>query len=208
MPVSLPYLASNKNVDALFTRIASAAVPPKFNREFLETTVGLKSTNDRQMIPLMRNLGFLDQANTPTATYPLLKGADRKRALADGIRKAYEPLFKADEGVWELQGDSLKRLIAQIAGTDDDATGRIAATFSSLTRAGDFKAKPTLQGETKIAKDETKGEAHHPKDDRASRNRVDGLRTEFQYVIQVQLPSNGTEETYLNIFNAIRKTFQ
>lgn len=208
MPASLPYLASNKNIEALFTRIASAAVPPKFNREFLETTLGLKGTADRQMIPLLRNLGFLDQANTPTPTYALLKGADRKVALADGIRRAYEPLFKANESVWEFQGDTLKRLIAQIGGTDDDATGRIASTFSSLAKVADFKTRALPQGDTKIAKEESNGEADDMKNDGPLRNRVNGLRTEFQYVIQVQLPSNGTEETYLNIFNAIRKTFQ
>ena len=38
--------------------------------------------------------------------------------------------------------------------------------------------------------------------------RPQGLRPEFHYNIHVHLPSNGTEETYLNIFNAIRKSFQ
>jgi hypothetical protein len=208
MPVSLPYLVSNKNVETLFARIASAAIPGKVNREFLETTIGFKSTADRQMIPLLRNLGFLDQSNSPTPTYALLKGADRKAALANGIRKAYEPLFKANEGVWELKGDTLKRLIAQIGGTDDDATGRIAATFSSLAKVADFETKLLPQAETKIAKDETEGKADDRSSDGSQRGRVNGLRAEFQYVIQVQLPSNGTEETYLNIFNAIRKTFQ
>ena len=34
------------------------------------------------------------------------------------------------------------------------------------------------------------------------------LRPEFHYNIQVHLPSNATEEAYLNIFNALRKAFQ
>jgi hypothetical protein len=34
------------------------------------------------------------------------------------------------------------------------------------------------------------------------------FRSEFHYNIQVHLPSNGTEETYLNIFNALRKALQ
>jgi hypothetical protein len=32
-----------------------------------------------------------------------------------------------------------------------------------------------------------------------------GIRPEFHYNIQIHLPSNATEETYLNIFNALRK---
>ena len=34
MPVSLPYLASYKNVGKLFEKIAWAAVPPKFTHQF------------------------------------------------------------------------------------------------------------------------------------------------------------------------------
>ena len=79
MAGTLPYLATNKNVGELFNKIGSAAVPPKFTQEFLATTIGLKGTNDRSLIPLLRNLGFLDQSNTPTPTYSLLKSKDRRR---------------------------------------------------------------------------------------------------------------------------------
>jgi hypothetical protein len=65
MPVQLPYLASNRNVAELFEKITSAKIPDKFSHSFLQTTLGLKSTNDRALIPLLRNLGFLDQSGTP-----------------------------------------------------------------------------------------------------------------------------------------------
>lgn len=207
VPASLPYLPSNKNVGDLFTKIMSAAIPPKFTQEFLQTTIGLKGTNDRPLIALLRNLGFLDQANTPTPAYSLLKARDKSRAaIAAGIRSAYAPLFAADESAWEHSGEKLKSLVAQVAGTDDDMTARIASTFSSLVRQGDFKAAaPTKESEDR--KDES-GEIDERSDEVAVKNGRKGLRAEFQYVIQVQLPSNGSEETYLNIFNAIRKTFQ
>jgi hypothetical protein len=208
LPASLPYLASNRNVGALFANIASAAIPPKFTNGFLQTAIGLKGTNDRQMIPLLRNMGFLDQSNTPTATYALLKARDRhKLAIADGVRRAYAPLFTANEGASELSGDSLKSLVAQIAGTDDDMTARIAGTFAALVKHGDFKATPPKARDEEANKKESV-EATAGVERDANKGRPNGLRAEFQYVIQVQLPSNGTEETYLNIFNAIRKTFQ
>jgi hypothetical protein len=65
MPVSLPYLASNKNLPLLFEKIAAAKVPEKFTHGFLTTTIGLKGTNDRALIPLLRTMGFLDQSGTP-----------------------------------------------------------------------------------------------------------------------------------------------
>ncbi|MCK1403590.1 DUF5343 domain-containing protein [Bradyrhizobium sp. 4] len=207
MPASLPYLASNRNVAALFNKIASAKIPPKFTHDFLKTTIGLSSTNDRQLIPLMRNLGLLDQSNTPTPPYALLKGDKAKAAIADGIRIAYAPLFNADEKANKLSGDKLKSLVAQVAGSDDDMTSRISATFSALVNQGDFEGESV----TKVVENEKAQEDADAEDEAQGnggrRAAPKGLRTEFQYVIQVQLPSNGTEETYLNIFNAIRKTF-
>jgi hypothetical protein len=204
MAVSLPYLVSYKNLPTMFEKINSAKIPEKFTHSFLLTTIGLKGTNDRAMIPLLRNLGFLDASGTPTPAYRLLKGDKRKSVLAEGIAKAYAPLFDADQEAYKLPTDRLKNLVAQVAGTDSDLTGRIAGTFTALTKLADFETPPVvdeLKKQTVIDEPpaaETNFERATPK----------GLRTEFQYNIQVQLPSNGTEETYLNIFNAIRKTFQ
>lgn len=89
MPAQLPYLASYKNVGALFDKIASAKIPDNFTHEFLNSTIGLKASGDRPLIPLLRNLGFIDQSGRPTAEYSFLKGANRRSALAAGIRKAY-----------------------------------------------------------------------------------------------------------------------
>jgi Family of unknown function (DUF5343) len=205
--VSLPYLASYKNVGELFTKIASAAIPPKFTQQFLHTTIGLKGTNDRPLIPLLRTMGFLDQSGTPTPAYSLLKSKEKSRAaIAAGIRHAYAPLFAADEEAWELSGEKLKSLVSQVAGTDDAMTSRIASTFAALVKYGDFKATlPSKDVDDKNREDDTEDQSGGESN---GNGRSKGLRTEFQYVIQVQLPSNGTEETYLNIFNAIRKTFQ
>src|SRR5438105_4840285 len=130
MPVPLPYLSSYKNLGTLFERIASAKIPPKFSHDFLQKTIGLKSTNDRAFIPLLRSLGFLDQSGTPTASYALLKGDKQGAVIAGGIRAAYAPLFNADENAYQLSGEKLKSLVAQVAGTDDDMTGRISSTFA------------------------------------------------------------------------------
>lgn len=207
MPVSLPYLASYKNVGKLFEKIAWAAVPPKFTHQFLQTTIGLKSAADRPLIPLLRHLGFIDPSGTPTASYSLLKNNHKqKAALAAGIRNAYAPLFAANENAHKLPMDQLKSLISQVAGTDADMSYRIASTFSALAKLADFD---TASEEVEEGKDKEKKVPDEVTDEEpALRARMKGLRTEFHYNIQVHLPTNGTEETYLHIFNAIRKTFQ
>lgn len=203
MPVQLPYLPSYKNVGTLFEKIASAKIPDNFTHDFLQSTIGLKASGDRPLIPLLRNLGFIDQSGRPTPSYSLLKGANRRAALAAGIRKAYEPLFDADQNAHQLTGERLRSLVSQVAGTDDDMTGRIANTFSAIAKLGDFDAAVPNTGEEK-KKENIEADA----EETVSKSRSKGLRTEFHYNLQIHLPSNGTEETYLNIFNALRQTFQ
>jgi Family of unknown function (DUF5343) len=208
MPASLTYLASNKNLETLFNTIQSAKVPDRFTQDFLGTTIGLKGTNDRMMIPLLRTLGFLESSGAPTESYRELKNRESaRRAIAKGIKFAYAPLFEANEAANTLPAERLKGLVAQVAGTDDTMTARIVATFSALCRLGDFSeshANPPKIEPPQADDDSDRTDA--------SERKVPGpppkLSTQFHYNIQVHLPSNGTEEVYLNIFNALRKVFQ
>jgi hypothetical protein len=188
-------------------KIASAKVPDKFTHGFLNQTLGFKNTNDRAFIPLLRTLGFLDQSGSPTSTYRLLKNATAARgAIGAAIRKAYAPLFEANENAHALTADKLNGLVAQVAGTDEDMTARIVSTFTALTKVGDVSAQDAVVGEVDDTPDSENDDvpAKLAKTPAASKP----LRPEFHYNIQVHLPSNGTEEVYLNIFNALRKAFQ
>jgi hypothetical protein len=209
MAVSLPYLASNKNVSTLFAKIRSAKVPDRFSQDYLKTTVGLKGSNDRPLIPLLRTLGFLDQSGAPTPAYRQLKSEESARtAIGKAVRKAYAPLFASDENAHKLSGDRLKGLIAQVAGTDDAMTARIASTFLALVKVANLDLEDGDDSDESKS-DETQGDEEGsgtPPGGGSSGRK--SMQPSFHYNIQVHLPSNGTEEVYLNIFNALRKTFQ
>lgn len=205
MASELPYLASYKNVATLFSKISSAKRPDAFTTRYLANTLGLKGSNDRALISLLKTLGFLDQAGKPTPAYGALKNPDEApKAIAAAIRTAYEPLFSANEDAHKLSSEALKGLIAQVAGTDKSMTARIAGTFNALVKVADFTGVSSLTSDEE-ADDEADEEE---KEEKKTVVRKTSLRPEFHYNIQVHLPSNGSEETYLNIFNAIRKTFK
>lgn len=203
MPVELPYLASYKNVGEVFARISSAKRPETFSTRFLSETLGLKSTTDRPLISLLKTLGFIDAAGKPTTDYDALKNPERAPyAIGTAIRHAYAPLFAANENAHKLSTDQLKGLISQVAGTDEGMTKRIAWTLGALLKVAMFDAGPE-KGPTTPAS---------PLEEETNKDMVlpglGGLRPEFHYNIQIHLPSNGTEETYINIFNAVRKVFR
>lgn len=214
MPTPLPYVPSYGKIKPLFEKIASAKIPDAFTQKYLSETLGLTSTADRPLIPLLRALGFIDSAGRPSTDYAALKNSQRAGlAIAAATKRAYSPLFAANEKAQLLVGDELKGLVAQVAGTDDDVTTRAAGTFRALVALSDpkgFTEGPEVEEEEEEEEDNTE-----PADEKTTGGRTNDdarkpppgsqLRPEFHYNIQVHLPSGGTEETYLNIFNALRK---
>ncbi len=205
MAQELPYLPSYKNVGMLFEKIKTAKVPDAFTQKFLYDTIGLKAAGDRPLINLLKNLGFLDGSGKPTPRYSSLK--NEKIAgieIARGIKEAYAPLFEANESAHALTANDLKGLVAQVSGADTGTTGKILGTLKALINIADFKSEETLKNEEKPNKESPTIEIPqmaHPAHQRS-------LRPEFHYNIQVHLPANGNEETYMNIFNAIRNVFK
>jgi hypothetical protein len=202
MAKDLFYLASYKNVANLFEKINAAKAPEAFTNAFLTDTFGFKSTNDRPLISMLKKMGFLDAGGSPTESYGLLKNKNvAKAAIADGLKKLYAPLFEANEKANELPIDELKGLVAQITGADKSTVGQIAYTFSAIAKTADF-SKTTTKKEGKDGKPE-----ENPPLPPLPPSGHGALRTDFHFNIQVHLPANGTEETYLNIFNALRRSF-
>jgi hypothetical protein len=203
MASTLPVLESCKNVEKLFRSIQAAKRPEAFTHKFLYETLGLKSIADRPLVAFLRTLGFLDAANKPTAEYAALKNeAEAKRAVARAVRRAYAPLFAANEKAHQLPGDQLRGLVAQVAGSDANTTAKIAGALNTLLKLADFsepEVAPPKGAPEEKGIEETGEEAPA---------KPGSLRPEFHYNIQVHLPANATEETYLNIFNALRRVFR
>jgi hypothetical protein len=218
MAAELPYAQSTKNIQTLFEKIKSAKVPDALTHTVLYNTFGLKSVNDRSLISILKKLGFLDSSGKPTNKYLLLKNEkEAPSVLAAGIIEAYEPLISANEKAYELNGSELKGLIAQVTGADESVVQKINATFSALVKLADFKnTKLTARESSEDGDDFEADESEEGEEEFAGQSEGKGLRKRFgmssvkggfHFNIQIHLPSNSTEETYINIFSALRKVF-
>lgn len=211
MAQELPYLQSYKNVGELFQKAKSAKVPEAFTQKFLADTIGLKASGDRPLINLLRQLGFLDGSGKPTPRYSALK--NEKIAgieIFRGIRQAYQPLFDANENAHKLDGADLKGLVAQVSGADTGTASKIVGTFKSLLKIADSDSENQLaeDGDSQADSKKSSKDLNVPPIDLPNLKGGKEMRPEFHYNFQIHLPSNGNEETYTNIFNAIRKVFK
>jgi hypothetical protein len=201
------YLPSYKNVGTLFEKIASAKAPDAFTQKYLADTLGLKSTGDRALINMLKKLGFIDQGGRPTNEYNLLKNKETaSSALAKGLRSAYGPLFEANETANELSTEQLKGLVSQVSGADQKIAASIAYTFNAIAKNADFNAVGEIADEHDVEEERSKIKST-PDERKAGSQDKAPLRPDFHFNIQIHLPANGTEETYLNIFAALRRTF-
>jgi len=201
MEESLPYVASPGKIPELFAKIREAAVPPKFNRDFLTTMLDLKSSNFVAMIPLLKKLGFLDEGNTPTQEYKDYRDNSLSSVImARCIKKAYTKLFGASEYAYRLNRKDLNGKVKTLTGLPDGSTSleKIVGTFLQLCSLANFEGESALQIRpvtSAESKDEEKPLA--PKSGATPRLGI-------SYTINLNLPAT----TEIAVFNAIFKSLK
>jgi Family of unknown function (DUF5343) len=203
MALPSSYFTSTKNLSAMLEQMRKAQVPPRFTYDHLKQ-MGFPSSNDRPIIPILKVLGFLDQAGVPSERYRRLKGTsdDAKRAIADGLREAYTDVFALDENAHTLSGDELKGIFGRLSGKGDSVTEKMATTFRALVDQADFSAP--------VQRQEVKDEG--PTDDEAKGRAVDGeaekrgARTlTLRHDVHVHLPVSDDIKVYDAIFRSMRE---
>ena len=205
MAHDLPYTPAYGKIGQLFEKIGKAKIPDAFTVKYLALSLGLKSTNDRNLIPLLKKLNFIDPSGKPTNQFAKLKGDKTTvgRAIAQAIKHAYAPLYEANENAHVLPSDELKGLIAQVSGAEDSVIVVIVGTFKNLVKVADFTESTQSESEEE---ESTEGKGKGEDEELlANRNRSE-FKPDFKFNIEIHLPSNGTEDTYLAIFNALRKS--
>lgn len=141
MAVPTAYLMSTKNTSEIFAAIQRASVPTQgFTHEFLKN-LGFASSGDRPIIPVLKAIGFLDQAGKPTELYRTYKDpALAKRALAKGIRLGYADLLAIDPEAYRKPTKELAGMFARLSDKGDAVTAKMATTFNALASLADFSA--------------------------------------------------------------------
>ena len=196
-----PYVNGYGKIPELFTEIKKASVPTKFTQDFIYTMLGLKSTSFRAMVPLLKNLGFLDQANVPTEAYKQYRDDTlSKKIMAQQVLKAYPTLFSANEFAYKLNKADLTAKLKTVLGTaeNDDNLNAVAGTFTELVKLSDFENKK----QEKVVEDIPVPEKDIPTN-QVPRQGSD-LRFGLSYTINLNLPAT----TEIEVFNAIFKSLK
>lgn len=200
MADTYPYVISNNRLPAFLEKVKVAAKPTKYTVELLKQ-MGFVSSNDRAILPLMKKLGFLNEAGVPTEHYDRLKDpSDHPYAIGDRIRELYADIFALNTEMQKAPEDDVRGAFARTTGKDHDTVTRYFNTFKALVALAKFNGPTPEPKKQTITEPEKKRE-----DGPVSPLRLDGG---FHHNIQIHLPATTDVGVYNAIFKSLRDHLQ
>ena len=202
--MSLPnsYTVKAGAIPDYFEGILNAEAPDRFSYKFLEG-LGFASSNDRQLIGILKELVFLNADGVPTDRYyRFLDRSNSEKVLAEGIREAYSDLFAVNTKAYELSADdTYNKLRTLYKGEKKDTVIRLVAkTFKALCDYADFSA-PTKIDQPDKTPDEKDNRENVAKKHGASNGISFGS---MQYQINIVLPDTRDQGVFDAIFKSMR----
>jgi hypothetical protein len=197
-----PYVNAYGSIPKLFAKIKDAAVPPKFNQDFISTVLDLKSSSYRAMIPLLKRLGFVDQGNVPTQSYKDFREDSLSGVvMAQRLREAYKMLFAANEYAYRLDKKELQSKLKSLTGAAEDDLNipYVAGTFLELSKLATWDGiVPKVKRDSSQPADVTQVPAG------GDGEGIFKGRFGLSYTINLNLPAT----TEIEVFNAIFKSLR
>jgi hypothetical protein len=205
VPTTSRYLASTKNVPAIFKKMQEGVPPPNFNRDHL-VAIGFAGSTERAIIPLLKDLGFLNGDGTPTQRYRDYRDTSRAKAvMAEALSETYADLFMINERLTKSDREAIEGRFKSLHGSSDRVAELQAATFLALLDLADLNAikssDPIQVQKLEQIVDESRSQAGKL----AQIDRTNGSQIGFGYKIEITLPATKDVEVYNAIFKSLRE---
>lgn len=210
MALSTSYLVTTKNFDAIFSALLSAKAPSSLSTSFLKT-LGFTSSNDSLYIRLFKDLGLIDQSNTPTEKYfRFLDQSESRKVIAECVEDAYSDLFAINKKAYELSETDIKNKFKTLTqgSKEDNILALMAKTFKALSDYADWTKSTTAAAKT-IPPVEKKEEKHpeQPKEaiSKNATHNDNRDKPSLHYNIQIHLPETRDTAVYDAIFKSLKE---
>lgn len=158
---------------------------------------GFTSSNDRRLLNLLKDIGFVDHAGVPQPPYREFKHKDKaSQVMADTIRTTYADLFAEYPDAAHESPETLANWFGYRAGVGEQAARQMANTFKKLCSMASFDSGQTDEGE--MAQPPPRPAAV------AGKSPDIGLHS-LTINVQIALPETADRKVYEDIFKAMKE---
>ncbi len=200
------YLVSVKNLPHILQQIQKGTAPEVFDHNHLKS-LGFTSSNDRGVIPLLKDLGFLNENGSPTQRYKLFRSSqDGPKVLGEALLEAYGDLFHVSANPTDADRGAIEGKFKATHNVTDKVAQLQASTFYTLLKQADLDAarKESL-AEVPSVKDIEKPEIAPAQNNVQNATPGHGIAIPLRYNIEIHLPATKDIEVYHAIFRSIRE---
>jgi len=188
-------------IPSYFETMLTAKAPEKFNAKFM-SDLGYTSSNDRQFVNVLKAIGFIDDAGTPTNRYfTFLDQSTSKYMVAEGIQEAYGDLFALNISAQNMTKQEIEGKFKTLTeGTKENATiSYMASTFLYLCSFADWsKSIPSSKKNIAVDKPVECVPAH-------STPPIPPKSFDLNYNIHIHLPTTRDQAVYDALFASLTK---
>lgn len=187
-------------IAALLEKLREVGVPPKATQDWLKS-IGFTSSNDRTLIPVLKQIGFVDSEGVPTKRWKAYRGKDGPQVLADAIRTGYADLFATYPDAQTKPPADLDAFFKTHTDAGQQAIDKTVGTFRSLAGVADFSV---AAGAAPAADEEAAPEVQGPTIASAPAvARQQAVTVNIN--VQLVLPETTDEEVYRKFFAAMQE---
>jgi hypothetical protein len=156
MPIEVPYTTRPEDVTRLFELLPGIEVPAAAIEAGYFKSLGFSIASGRNLLDILKKLGFIDEAGIPATTWTeYASAANKSQVLAAAVKKAYADLFRQNMCAYLADDESiLEFLKANVEATPRDIE-LMLQTFRCLTEPADFQELLNQEGPADPIKPET-----------------------------------------------------
>jgi hypothetical protein len=197
-------MTSVKNVAAIMQAIQDGTAPPTFSMRHL-ASIGFTGTNDRGIIPVLKDLKFLSEDGKPTARYHAYRDKSQSKAvLGQSLKEAYEDLFHVKERPTDADKDAIEGKFKAMHNVSDNIAELQARTFFTFLKLADLDAAAKSAGVVQATKP-SEGTAGDEAARTETHSRHLGSSIGLRYNIEIHLPPTKEVEVFNAIFKSLKE---
>ncbi len=195
----------------LLKKIRETGVPAKVTNEWLRS-VGFTSSNDRSLIPVLRQIGFIDGSNLPLPAWREYRGSEHRAVLGRAIMLGYDMLYLTYPDAHTRTNTDLGHVFSTRTTTGKQAIDKMVATFKNLAKEADFSTAPSggdsgsIPLEAEVPNDGVEANARQGSDGPLVASSTVGRGgLTINVNVQLTIPETTDEKVFDAFFRALRR---
>lgn len=205
MMTEFPYALVLGKLKEFIVKIREIGIPKKATVKWLES-IGYKSTNDRSMLKIIQQIGFIDETGLPLERWTKYRGAQYRKVLAEGIGEGYRELFLIYPDAHSRTNEELESFFSTRSTAGKQVIHKTASTFKILCELADFDAKVTATVKPAVRKKpETNIESPISKAEHTIDTQPASFTPKLHIDIQIHISPDASTEQIDQIFASMAK---